>query len=50
MHLLPNSGHWVHSDNPDGLFDILAPSFGGMPDLPMQRASPPSGSNILSFT
>ena len=47
MHLLPNSGHWVHTDNPDGLFDILAPTFGaGSPDLAMQRAG--SG-NILSF-
>lgn len=27
VHALANSGHWVHSDNPDGLFDILAPSF-----------------------
>jgi len=38
VHCLPNSGHWVHSDNPDGLFDILAPSFGGAPDLRMQRS------------
>lgn len=28
VYVLPNSGHWVHTDNPDGLFDILAPSFG----------------------
>ncbi|PSC74655.1 abhydrolase domain-containing [Micractinium conductrix] len=45
VHTLPNSGHWVHTDNPDGLFDILAPSFGASPDLHMQRspkASPPS--------
>ena len=46
VHLLPNSGHWVHTDNPDGLFDILAPSFGGTPDVAMQRAGT---SNILSF-
>jgi len=37
VHVLGDSGHWVHTDNPDGLFDILAPSFGGQPDLHMQR-------------
>lgn len=26
--LLPKAGHWVHSDNPAGLLDIIAPSFG----------------------
>ncbi|MCO5594141.1 hypothetical protein L7F22_048162 [Adiantum nelumboides] len=26
-HILKNSGHWVHVDNPSGLIDILAPSF-----------------------
>jgi pimeloyl-ACP methyl ester carboxylesterase len=44
VHLLRNSGHWVHTDNPDGLFDILAPSFGGQPDLHMQR-SPTNSQN-----
>jgi pimeloyl-ACP methyl ester carboxylesterase len=34
---LKNSGHWVHADNPDGLFDLLAPSFGA-PDLRLQRS------------
>jgi pimeloyl-ACP methyl ester carboxylesterase len=34
---LKNSGHWVHADNPDGLFDLLAPSFGA-PDLHLQRS------------
>jgi hypothetical protein len=38
VHTLPSSGHWVHTDNPDGLFDILAPSFGGAPDLRVQRS------------
>lgn len=38
VHLLPASGHWVHTDNPDGLFDILAPTFGAAPDLRMQRS------------
>eukprot|EP00897_Mesotaenium_endlicherianum_P004059 jgi/Mesen1/3681/ME000202S02768 len=28
MHVLEDAGHWVHTDNPDGLFRILAPSFG----------------------
>ncbi|KAH9322362.1 hypothetical protein KI387_017001, partial [Taxus chinensis] len=28
MHVLEDSGHWVHADNPDGLFRILASSFG----------------------
>ncbi|GJP54595.1 hypothetical protein CLOM_g13667 [Closterium sp. NIES-68] len=28
MHVLEDAGHWVHTDNPDGLFQILAPSFG----------------------
>ena len=28
VHYLEKSSHWVHIDNPDGLLDILAPSFG----------------------
>jgi len=28
VHYLANSSHWVHIDNPEGLLDILAPSFG----------------------
>lgn len=28
VHLLQNSGHWVHADNPNGLFNIIAPSLG----------------------
>ncbi|KAK9812876.1 hypothetical protein WJX72_005084 [[Myrmecia] bisecta] len=39
VHLLSNAGHWVHTDNPEGLFDILSPSFGMVPDLHMLRAS-----------
>jgi pimeloyl-ACP methyl ester carboxylesterase len=27
LHVLPDSGHWVHVDNPEGLFRLLAPSF-----------------------
>jgi pimeloyl-ACP methyl ester carboxylesterase len=28
VHFLPDASHWVHIDNPDGLMEILAPSFG----------------------
>lgn len=28
-HVLGDAGHWVHTDNPEGLFQMLAPSFGG---------------------
>lgn len=47
VHELKGSGHWVHTDNPGGLFDILAPSFGGTPDLHTQRSPPgsPRGSS-----
>lgn len=27
VHLLQHSGHWCHTDNPDGLFQIMSPSF-----------------------
>jgi pimeloyl-ACP methyl ester carboxylesterase len=47
VHLLRNSGHWVHTDNPDGLFDILAPSFGGHPDIHLQRS--PTGSQNSEY-
>lgn len=36
VHELPNAGHWVHTDNPAGLFHILAPSFNSEPDLHAQ--------------
>lgn len=48
VHLLRDSGHWVHTDNPEGLFDILAPSFGGNPDLMLRRSV--SGSIAASMT
>lgn len=38
VHLLQHAGHWVHTDNPDGLFDIMAPSFKQLVDLHQQRA------------
>ncbi|KAG0475862.1 hypothetical protein HPP92_012307 [Vanilla planifolia] len=31
MHVLEDAGHWVHADNPDGLFKILSKSFRGKP-------------------
>ncbi|KAG8472679.1 hypothetical protein CXB51_034605 [Gossypium anomalum] len=30
MHVLEGAGHWVHADNPDGLFRILSFSFKGV--------------------
>ena len=30
VHMLSDSSHWVHIDNPDGLLQILAPSFSAM--------------------
>lgn len=30
LHLLPNSGHWVHVDNPKGLLDIVAPKIASL--------------------
>ncbi|XP_052203658.1 uncharacterized protein LOC127808948 isoform X6 [Diospyros lotus] len=30
MHVLEDAGHWVHADNPDGLFRILSFSFQGV--------------------
>lgn len=30
MHVLEDAGHWVHADNPDGLFKILSFSFQGI--------------------
>ena len=30
VHYLHDSSHWVHIDNPEGLLEILAPSFGAL--------------------
>lgn len=30
FHVLPNSGHWVHVDNPKGLLEIIAPNIVSM--------------------
>ena len=30
VHFLRDASHWVHIDNPEGLLEILAPSFGAM--------------------
>jgi pimeloyl-ACP methyl ester carboxylesterase len=37
VHLLRDAGHWVHTDNPGGLFDIMSKSF-GVVDLHLERA------------
>ncbi|GAX86583.1 hypothetical protein CEUSTIGMA_g13991.t1 [Chlamydomonas eustigma] len=37
VHLLPGAGHWVHTDNPTQLYNILAPSFGGV-DMQQRKA------------
>jgi pimeloyl-ACP methyl ester carboxylesterase len=29
VHTLPNAGHWVHIDDPEGLLDVLGAGFGG---------------------
>ncbi|KXZ49540.1 hypothetical protein GPECTOR_20g394 [Gonium pectorale] len=39
VHLLRDAGHWVHADNPLGLYDIIAPSFGGESDLKQRRSA-----------
>ncbi|KAF2307650.1 hypothetical protein GH714_030593 [Hevea brasiliensis] len=31
VHVLPNSGHWVHVDNPKGLLEIVAPKIASLP-------------------
>ncbi|XP_042454893.1 protein ABHD11-like [Zingiber officinale] len=33
LHVLEDAGHWVHADNPDGLFRILSSSFLGLRNL-----------------
>lgn len=30
FNVLPNSGHWVHVDNPKGLLDLVTPSFASL--------------------
>ncbi|XP_050226424.1 uncharacterized protein LOC126676294 [Mercurialis annua] len=30
LHVLPNSGHWVHVDNPKGLLEIVAPKLASL--------------------
>lgn len=30
VHVLPNSGHWVHVDNPKGLLGIVAPKISSL--------------------
>lgn len=26
VHVLPNAGHWLHVENPDGLLELISPS------------------------
>lgn len=33
VHLLRDSGHWVHTDNPRGLIELLQPAFGRREDV-----------------
>lgn len=41
VHLLDNAGHWVHTDNPEGLFQMMHGSFarvgGGIEEAYSQR-------------
>lgn len=30
VHVLPESGHWVHVDNPKGLLEIVAPKISSL--------------------
>jgi pimeloyl-ACP methyl ester carboxylesterase len=39
VHLLPDSGHWVHTDNPEGLLDIMRMAFGHRDDVRQIHAS-----------
>lgn len=53
VHELPNAGHWVHTDNPGGLFHILSPSFGSPVDLraqlsPRQTNGAAQNNNIVA--
>ncbi len=34
LHELPDAGHWVHVDDPDGLLDLIAPSLGATMPAP----------------
>lgn len=37
--VLPDAGHWVHTDNPTGLLDVIAPSFGATGDPAHAKAA-----------
>jgi pimeloyl-ACP methyl ester carboxylesterase len=39
VHLLENAGHWVHTDNPEGLLDIMRMAFGHRDDVRSITAS-----------
>lgn len=43
VHVLRNSGHWVHTDNPQGLVEIMSETFHSTVDLRVRRSpAPPS--------
>jgi pimeloyl-ACP methyl ester carboxylesterase len=42
VHVLVRSGHWVHTDNPQGLIELMAETFHAQVDLRLRRSPPPS--------
>jgi pimeloyl-ACP methyl ester carboxylesterase len=44
VHVLVRSGHWVHTDNPQGLIELMAETFHAQVDLRVRRSPPPSPS------
>lgn len=42
VHVLRNSGHWVHTDNPQGLVELMAETFHAQVDLRVRRSPGPS--------
>jgi len=42
VHVLRNSGHWVHTDNPQGLVELMSETFHSQVDLRVRRVAAPS--------
>jgi pimeloyl-ACP methyl ester carboxylesterase len=42
VHVLRNSGHWVHADNPMGLVELMSETFRATVDLRVRRSPAPS--------